>query len=72
MELIVECYSGYTYAQEPRAFTWRGRRYVVQAVERTWRAPEGLHFLVSTEEGDSFELVYHEAEDMWRLKGHCI
>ena len=68
MELTVECYSGYTYAQEPRAFTWRGRRYVVQAVERAWRTPEGPHFLVRTEEGVFFELGYDEAKDEWHLK----
>jgi len=68
MELIVECYSGHTYAQEPRAFTWRGRRYVVEAVERVWRTPEGPHFLVKTGEGSTYELVYDEAEDAWSLK----
>ncbi len=68
MELIVECYSGYTYAQEPRAFIWRGRRYTVQEVERTWRTPEGPHFLVCTEEGGFFELAYDEAGDIWSVK----
>lgn len=68
MELIVECYSGYTYAQEPRAFVWQGERYVVQAVERAWRTPEGPHFLVRTKEGDFFELAYEEAEDVWEAK----
>ncbi|MBM4466893.1 MAG: hypothetical protein FJ014_15305 [Chloroflexi bacterium] len=68
MELIVECYSSYTYAQEPRAFVWRGRRHVVQAVERAWRAPEGPHFSVRTEEGDCFELAYDEAEDVWSVQ----
>jgi len=68
MELTVECYSGYTYAQEPRAFTWHGQRYVVQAVERAWRTPEGPHFLVRAEEGGVYELAYDETEDKWSLK----
>lgn len=68
MELIVECYSGHTYAQEPRAFSWQGRRYAVQAVERAWRTPEGPHFWVKTEEGGTYELAYDEAEDEWNLK----
>jgi hypothetical protein len=68
MELTVECYSGYTYAQEPRAFTWRGRRYVVQAIEWTWRTPKGPHFLVKTEEGGTYELAYDEAKDQWDLR----
>ena len=65
MEPTVECYSGHTYAQEPRAFTWRGRRYVVQAVERTWRTPQGPHFLVKTEDGHTCELAYDEVRDAW-------
>lgn len=66
--LDVECYSGYKYAQEPRAFTWRGQRYAVQLVERVWRTPEGPHFLVKTEEGGTYELAYDEAGDEWNLK----
>jgi hypothetical protein len=68
MELTVECYSGHTYAQEPRAFTWRGRRYVVQTVERAWRTPEGPHFVVRTEEGNTYELTYDKVGDAWSLK----
>ncbi|MCR4407394.1 MAG: DUF6504 family protein [Anaerolineae bacterium] len=67
----VECYSGHTYAQRPRAFTWRGQRYQVEAVERTWRTPQGLHFRVRTPEDSVFELVYNEHEDVWFLEtGH--
>ncbi len=68
MEPIVECYSGHTYAQEPRAFVWQGEPHVVQAVERAWRVPEGPHFLVRTEEGGLFELAYDEFEDMWSVQ----
>jgi hypothetical protein len=68
MDPIVECYSGHTYAQEPRAFVWHGLRHVVQAVERAWRAPRGSHFLVRTGEGDFFELVYDEVDDVWRVR----
>jgi len=63
----VECYSGHTYAQRPRAFTWRGRCYQVQAVERAWRTPQGPCFLVRTQEGSGFELVYDEQKDAWFL-----
>jgi hypothetical protein len=67
MELIVECYSGHTYAQEPRAFVWQGRRHVVQKVERAWRTPEGPHFRVVTDDGDHYELAYKEQADTWSL-----
>jgi hypothetical protein len=68
VELMVECYSGHTYAQEPRAFTWHGEHRVVQAVERAWRVPEGPHFLVRTREGDFFELTYDEVEHTWSAR----
>jgi hypothetical protein len=67
MELTVECYSGHTYAQEPRAFVWQGRRHVVQKVERAWRTPEGPRFRVVTDNGNSYELAYNEQADTWTL-----
>ena len=63
----VECYSGYTYAQEPRAFVWQGQRYIVQTVEWTWRTPEGLYFRVRTEDDSRFELIYEETDDRWAI-----
>lgn len=63
----VECYSGHSYAQEPRAFTWQGERRAVAAVERAWRTPAGPHFRVRTEDGARFELAYDERADEWEL-----
>jgi hypothetical protein len=63
----VECYSGHTYAQEPRAVRWRGQRYPVVSVEQRWRAPEGPAFCVCTESGERFTLYYHELEDRWLI-----
>jgi len=62
----VECYSGHTYAQRPRFFTWQGHRHRVEAVERTWRTPQGPHFRVRTA-SFSAELVYNETQDRWLL-----
>lgn len=61
----VACYSGHSYAQEPRAFTWQGRQQVVAVVERAWRTPSGPCFRVQTEDGARFELVYDEGADRW-------
>lgn len=66
--LRVECYSGHSYAQEPRAFTWQGERRAVAVVERAWRTPAGPHFCVRTEDGARFELAYDEGADEWKLK----
>lgn len=66
-EVSVEVYSGHTYAERPRAFTCRGRRYAVEAVEDTWRMPGGRGFLVRTETGERWELVYDEVQDRWLI-----
>ena len=65
--LIVRCYSGYTYAEEPRSFEWRGVDYEVVVIERTWRAPGERHFLVKTGDNKLFQLCYNEAEECWSL-----
>jgi hypothetical protein len=63
----VECYSSYTYAQEPRALVWEGQRHLVSKVEARWRAPGGAGFRVRTESGKRFNLYYHEAKDGWTI-----
>jgi hypothetical protein len=64
----VECYSGHTYAQEPRVVVWKGHRYAVAHIERRWRTPEGPAFSVQTESGVKFELHYQEIEDAWAIQ----
>jgi len=66
-EFTVECYSGYTYAQEPRAFTWQGQRYEVTEIERRWREPQGPVFCLRTTDGQRWQLAYDEAQDLWTL-----
>jgi hypothetical protein len=65
MSLLVECYSGYAYAERPVAFVWQGRRYKVERVLKQWRAPEGPGFRVITHEGAQFELLYNESTQEW-------
>jgi hypothetical protein len=67
----VECYSGHTYAQEPRAVVWRGRRFAVDHVEARWRTPAGPAFSVRTETGERFELHYDELDDRWTIREPC-
>lgn len=64
-EATVECYSGHSYADQPRAFRWAGRRRVVQAVRRRWREPLGPCFQVLADDAKLYLLAYHEAEDRW-------
>jgi len=61
----LECYSGSTYAQRPRAFTWRGYRYRVQEVERTWARRKVRIF--EWQKDGVFDLTYDEQMDAWFL-----
>ena len=64
-QVLVSVYSSYTYGVEPRAFSVAGDRHTVQSVERRWRTPNQIHFLVRDEHGELSELVYDEADDAW-------
>jgi hypothetical protein len=64
---IVECYSGYTYAQAPRAFAWQERRFEVAKIEEQWRTPHGYSFAVRTRTEERFELHYDELQDRWMI-----
>jgi hypothetical protein len=63
----VECYSGHTYAQEPRSLQWRGFHAQVERVERAWRTPEGPAFRVRLAGGLSLHLLYVESSDQWLI-----
>ena len=64
----VECHSSFTYAQEPRAFTWHGSRLEVTSVLRRWRTPAGPAFRVRVADGRTFTLFYLEREDRWDVQ----
>lgn len=66
-EVAVKCYSGHEYAERPESFTWKGKEYEAEEVERAWREPGERHFRVVTAEGQRFELRYKETEDQWLL-----
>ena len=65
---VVECFSGHTYAQEPRALHWQGVRYPVVRVEARWRTPAGAGFRVWCEDDNRFELLYEELADRWLVR----
>jgi hypothetical protein len=64
---LVECHSGYTYAERPVAIHWEDARLPIQEIEAEWRIPGGRRFRVSTEDGRAFELFYGELYDEWRI-----
>ncbi len=64
----VECYSGYEYAQEPRAVYRPEGRAEVVSVLRRWREPRGPAFRVRLSDGAEATLIYDEALDRWFIR----
>ena len=67
MPELVECHSGYEYAERPTAVWWQGQRLEVAAVEAQWRISGGKKFRVRAVNGQVFELLYVELYDEWRV-----
>ena len=65
--LKVNCYSGHTYAEEPRSFVWEGIEYEVEEIERAWQEPGERYFHVRTRGNKLFRLCYNESERQWSL-----
>jgi hypothetical protein len=56
---LIQCHSGFTYAETPIALTPEGRRLEIVQIPSQWRSPEERHFRVRTSNGQEFELSYH-------------
>lgn len=67
MSDLVECHSGYEYAERPTALNWEGQRLEIEKIEDQWRIPGGRCFRVQTSGGRRFELFYGELYDEWRV-----
>ncbi len=65
---VVECHSGFTYADKPIALTWEGRRLEIADILAQWTSPEGKHFRVRTTDGKVFELKYSHSMDDWQVQ----
>lgn len=61
----VKCYSGYTYAQQPRSFLWLGKEYEVSFIQKEWQEPSKRFFQIRTQDERLFELCYNENQDQW-------
>ena len=68
MDVVVECYSGHTYADRPKTFYLDEERFEVESIETEWRSPKGKHFQVISKNRITFELIYDEANDNWRIR----
>ena len=67
MDELVECLSGFTYADKPVALTWEGRRLEILAITAEWRNPDERHFRVRTTNRLDFELTFGEADNEWQI-----
>jgi hypothetical protein len=67
MSELVECHSGFTYADKPVALTWEGLRLEIVDIPAQWRTPDERHFRVRTSNGQDFELSYREAANEWQI-----
>lgn len=68
MTELVECHSGFSYAEKPVALTWEGQRLEVSLVLAEWRTPGEKYFRVRTSDGQDFELCYSETSGDWRIQ----
>jgi len=66
-DLTVKCYSGYTYAEEPRSFRWQGVAYEVEEIEKSWLEPGKRFFRVKTGGNKLFQLCYNEQHRQWSI-----
>ncbi len=65
---IVECHSGFTYAERPVSLIWNNQRLEVDSILATWLAPGERHFKVRTRDQAIFELIYQDEKDEWQIK----
>jgi hypothetical protein len=67
MSEIVECHSGYAYAEKPVALTFLGQRLEVAEILAQGRTPEEKWFRVRTSDGQTFQLSYREVSGVWQI-----
>ena len=65
---LVECHSGYAYAERPVALRWQGVRLEIDLVEAQWRTQQGVYFRVRAQDWQMFLLCYVEQFDEWWIQ----
>ena len=63
----VKARAGYTYPEEPYAFTWEGLERRVARVEREWREPGRKVYVVRDTANRQFLLAYSESDSSWQV-----
>ena len=65
MNKLVECLSGYDYADRPISLEWDGQRKEIKTILFRWRTPEGKGFKVESSDNQIFDITYNENDDEW-------
>lgn len=65
----VECYSGISYADRPRAIYWQGKRLEITHILGSQLAPDSKLFEVVLENGTSIKLRYWFQSELWTASG---
>ena len=66
--MTVSCYAGAHYPERPQGFAFQGQWMTVAKVERRWREPGKVHFLIHTQDGEPFRLAYDVDSDLWTIQ----
>jgi hypothetical protein len=65
---IVECHSGFTYAEKPLAFIWQGKRQHLVNITAQGYTPHVRWFRVITLDQQVFKLSCNEDTDAWTIR----
>ncbi len=73
-KISVESYSGYKLHESPRAFTFRGRRYIILEIIDRWyegsvRSDDPVinYFKVRVDDGRNYVIRYNSYQDEWDI-----
>lgn len=68
MSDLVECHSGFTYADRPKALIWQGIRRDIAEVLHSWHVPAGKQFRVRCTDGSVFLLTFTVIDGEWQIE----
>jgi hypothetical protein len=63
----VDFKAGYSGCDYPKAVFWQGNNLTVQYINKEWREPSTKHYLITTDNGYHFKLVFFEASGSWSI-----
>lgn len=67
MSDIVDCHSGFRYAERPTSFQYMGQFHQIHAILSESKTENGYQFIVLAETRHQYQLVYEELHDAWQI-----